>query len=704
MPGSMKFRRDLQVFKYDDVAGNESVVLKDPVSGKYYYLSVYEYALLKTLDGHRSLEQAVEGLTRAGHYYSLEDAQAMVAKASQLGLLLGTKYGTAEAQAQLRRHIQEAKKSTRLSSVYFLFIPLVNPDRFLQDTLWLAKLIANRLTLLILACALPAAMYMILSETARLQGAYLFFFNWDNLLYLWITLAFTKLIHELAHAYTAKYFGLDVPQMGVAFLIFFPCLYCNTTDAWQLADRKQRIAISAAGILSEGALAILSTYIWYFTKPGIANSLAFYLMAISFISTVLFNGNPLMRFDGYFVLMDLLRLPNLYTRSFGYTRYLFMNRVLGIAAVPNPATTRREVAIFTIYGISAFVYRVFLYTSIVLGVYYRFDKLVGVVLAVVAFSLFIVRPLLKGMKTIFIRRKELRPRPAGIIAFSMLVFALLVILLIPISRKSLYFCYVASVKVRKLTIPLQTSVKDVFVREGSQVPAGTLLGTLDPSLLRLTLRQKEIRREVLLTEIKYLLLDYKKMEQAARKQLELSQLEDEIRRTKKDLYKAENGIVAPFDGIVTALDFRFQDGFQPGEGVVVGEFESLRDCAVRALVPEKDLDKVHKGQENQIWFDIGTGMILKGRFDEIKPYSEQDLNNLPFSSRFGGEVATEAHGEDRPDVPLEAYYQCSVFFDNSDKKLPLGMTGHLVVRSPSQSILGSAFNRLLQTFNREALF
>ena len=424
MEGRMKFRVDLQAHKYDDVEERHTVVLKDPVSGKYFYLTVYEYRLLKMLDGNLTLEEAVDRLSASGYYYSVQEAAAIVGKAAQMGLVLGTKFGTAQFQEHMKNQMETAKKARRLSSIYFAFIPLVNPDKFLEKTLWIAQLFANKFTMGLIALALPGALYCIIAGIPQIQTEYLFFFNLENLICLWITLAFTKLIHEFAHTYVAKSFGLHVPEMGVAFLIFFPCLFCNTTDAWQLADRRQRIAISAAGILVEGAVAIASTYVWYFTNPGIINSLAFYLMAVSFISTILFNGNPLMRFDGYFILMDLLKLPNLSTRAMAYVKYLFMNRVLGISLVSNPATTPREVFIFTIYGVAAFLYRVFLYTAIVLGVYYRFDKLLGILLALLAFSLFIVRPLIKGTKTIYKQGKEIHLRPSGVLVLSILLCVL----------------------------------------------------------------------------------------------------------------------------------------------------------------------------------------------------------------------------------------------------------------------------------------
>ncbi|MBI4963447.1 MAG: HlyD family efflux transporter periplasmic adaptor subunit [Desulfomonile tiedjei] len=704
MEGRIKFRVDLQAHKYDDVEDRDTVVLKDPVSGKYFYLSVYEYRLLKTLDGNRTLEEATERLAVMGYYYSLEEAGAIVAKAAQMGLVLGTKFGTAMFQEHLKQQIEASKKARRWASIYFMFIPLLNPDKFLEKTLWIAKLFANKFTIGLFALALPGAIYCLISGLAGTETEYLFFFNLENLIYLWITLALTKLLHEFAHAYVAKSFGIHVPEMGVAFLIFFPCLFCNTTDAWQLADRKQRIAISAAGILVEGALAIAATYVWYFTNPGVINSLAFYLMAVSFFSTVLFNGNPLMRFDGYFILMDWLRLPNLSTRALAYVKYLFMNRVLGISLFVNPATTPREVIIFSIYGVCAFLYRLFLYTMICVGVYYRFDKLLGLILASLAFVLFIVIPLTKGVRTLYSKRKEIHPQPSGVLVFSALVCAIVLILVAPLPRRSIYPCYLASAKVQKLTVPLQTSVADVFIREGKEASEGALLFTLDDSLLKLALFENEIRREILRTEVKYLLLDPGHRGEAASKEIELRKLDHKTDRIRRDLALAENGIVAPFEGVVTNMDYRLQTGFQPGEGVVVGEFESLTDCTVYALVPAKDLPKLHTGQDVRIWFRMGSGIILTGTIEEIRPYGEQDLRDMPFSSRFGGDMAIEARGEDRTDVPLEALFRCSVSFRNVDRKIPLGMTGKLVVDSPRTSLWSRSVEGILEGFHKESIF
>lgn len=699
-----KFRPDVEVFEQADSVGRTVIVLKDPISQQYFRLSEYEYRFLRTLDGTLTAEEAADKLRTKGYYYAPEDVTQIMARAAQAGLLLGTAFGTARFQLALKGRREEWKKGQRLSSIYFLFIPLFNPDRFLDRTLPLFNALWNRWTALLAALALPGTLYLIISGLPRIHNEILFFFSAGNLVYLWLTIALTKLAHELAHAYSAKKFGLHVPQMGVAFLIFFPCLYCNTTEAWQLADRKQRMTIGAAGVLVEAVLAVVATYVWYFSKPGIANSLALYVMGVSFASTVFVNGNPLLRFDGYFVLSDYLRIPNLYQKAFSYLRYLFWNGVLGVSDAADPALSGKERLAFATYGVSALAYRIFLYGAIVSGVYYRFDKTLGIVLGGLAFGLFLVRPMLRGVHSVFKKRDVVRPRLVGSTILGAIVLGLIVLLLIPISGNSLFPCYVDSARKQKLTVPLHTWVGQVHIREGMPVRKGSVLFQLDTSVLKLNLQKKEADRNIIRNELELLMLDDQRRAEIPGKEIELYQAEDEIRRIQRQLADAEGGITAPFDGIVTRLNPKLKPGFEPGEGVIVGELESPSELTAHALIPERYLSEIHKGQHVRVWLPAHGGEEFHEIVQDIRPFSEKDLSESPFSSRFGGELATEARSQEQKDAPLEAQYDCLVMLNGAGGRMPLGMTGRLVVSSPPRSIASRVVDSALQTFRRESLF
>ena len=675
-----KFRPDLKASEHLESDGSKTVILKEPVSGKFYRLSKYEYELLKALDGSVPLDRALSNLRARGRYYSEEEANAILGRAAQFGLLLGTQTGTAEYLTKVKESLKKEKKARALSSYYFLTIPLINPDRFLERTVWLFRLLFNKWTLGLAALAVPGAVCLIVDGLPRIEREYLFFFNWQNLLYLWVVIVITKLVHEFSHAYTAKSFGLHVPQMGIALLLFIPCLFCNTTDAWRLANRKQRMAISGAGIIAEGALAVFSTYIWYFTQPGLVNSLAFYLMSISLLSSVFFNGNPLIKFDGYFVLMDYLRMPNLAGKAAQHVKHLFMDRVLGIKGYDSPAESARNEAIYTVYGICSFIYRLFLYAGIIAGIYYRFDKFLGIMLAVPAFFAFVVRPVAKGLFTVYSKRKEMRPRPAGALVFGLLVVALGFLLLAPQPGNSVFSCYVTSEKRQKITAPLEAAIDKVFVRRGSVVSAGAVLFTLDPRMLRLKLAQRRVDRDILNKEIELLLLNDDQISMADAKRIELLKVEDDIQRLEEKLKLATGGVRAPFAGVVTGLDPRMKPGYAPGEGEVVGEMECADRLMVCALAPEEDLAKVAVGRDAQVWLPLDGGRVISGKIEGVRQYSERNLADSPFSSRVGGEVATEVRSREQQDAPLAAYYTCWLRVPPG-QAIPLGMTGRLIVPS-----------------------
>lgn len=704
MSQNPKFRIDLKVFRQEMEGEHKRFVLKDLASEKFFRISEYEYRLLKAMDGTVSVEQAIEKLKTEGYFYDLPDAKLVIAKAEQVGLLLGTKYGTSEFLTQSKQKMDQQKAAKQLSGIYFRYIPLFNPDNFLERTLWIYKLIVNKYTATLMVLLTPIALYFVVVGIHNLKNVYLFFFNFHNLIILWCTIALTKLIHEFAHAYTAKSYGIRVPEMGIGILMFFPVLYSNVTDAWQLGDRKQRMAIAGAGIIAEGVLAILGTFVWTFTKPGMINSLAFYMMAMSLTSTILFNGNPLMKFDGYFVLTDYMQLPNLWAKSMKYVKYLWMNRVLGLTNYPDPANTERERAIFGVYGVGLFIYRISLYTGIVVGVYYRFDKLLGIVLGVIAFFLFIAKPVYTGAKTIYSSRAKIKLEHKSGAIFLALMAILTIVVFIPLSGKSIYPCYLGSNQVQKLTVPLLTMVRKVNIEQGSHVTKGTILYELDTTQLELMLRKKHIERSIIKAEVQQLLLDDENKPKAPAKESELKQVDNEIQRIEEDLKTATTGNVAPFDGVVTMLDYRMQPGYRPGDGVVVGEIKSPVDTIIHALIPALDMEKVVVGLPAEVWFPIETGFFIQGKVEEVSSFSEKDLHDSPFSSRLGGELATESVSEGHKDVPLEAYYMCSLDFDNKEKVVPLGMTGRIAVTAPRQSIANKFIHGIMNTFNRESFF
>jgi putative peptide zinc metalloprotease protein len=188
--------------------------------------------------------------------------------------------------------------------------------------------------------------------------AYQEFFTWNSVLYMWISLGIVKVIHEFGHGLSCKAFGGECHEMGFLLMCLSPALYANVTDAWTLADKWKRIIISFAGIYVELVIAALATFVWWYTPAyPVANNIALCVMVLCSVSTVMFNANPLMRFDGYYILSDWLEIPNLREKANRFLNNLFLEKCLGVEVPPEPYMAPWRKWLFVVYSITSWVYR-----------------------------------------------------------------------------------------------------------------------------------------------------------------------------------------------------------------------------------------------------------------------------------------------------------------------------------------------------------
>ena len=182
---------------------------------------------------------------------------------------------------------------------------------------------------------------------------------------LWITFPFVKALHELGHGFAVKRWGGEVHEMGIMFLVFMPVPYVDASAASAFQSKYQRMVVGSAGMLVEVFIAALAMFVWLNVEPGMIRAVAFNVMLIAGVSTVLFNGNPLLRFDGYYVLMDWLEIPNLGSRANQYIGYLIQRYPFGIRNAQSPVSARGERGWFVFYSIASFCYRMFIFATII---------------------------------------------------------------------------------------------------------------------------------------------------------------------------------------------------------------------------------------------------------------------------------------------------------------------------------------------------
>ncbi|MEL7498505.1 MAG: HlyD family efflux transporter periplasmic adaptor subunit [Planctomycetota bacterium] len=344
--------------------GTTCWIVKDPLAMKYYRLQKAEYLVFQKLHGDASYLELKELLDRQfpETVTRLEVIQQLVVSMHRNGLLKSGSVGQAYPLRKQRNKELKQKAIGLLSSLVSIRFPGFDPEGLLSFlyprvrwffTYWFTAVV----TLVCLAAAL-LVVGNLEQFYARLPD-FQSFFAFDNLLFMGVILIFTKTIHEFGHGLMCKHFGGECHEIGFMLLVLTPAMYCNTSDSWVLPNRWHRIAIGAAGMYVEVFMAAICTFIWWFTQPGWVHFLALNIMFLSSVSTILFNANPLLRYDGYYMLSDFLEIPNLAQKSKLALTSKLRVWCLGMKPVNERLLPERNQVAFAIYSVASFVYRWF---------------------------------------------------------------------------------------------------------------------------------------------------------------------------------------------------------------------------------------------------------------------------------------------------------------------------------------------------------
>lgn len=410
-------------------------VLQDHQSGRFFRVSPAGNLMLCLMDGRRSMQEIWE---RAGKRFGAErptqdEAVKLLVQLHQSDLLDG---GLPPDMAELERRAERERRRTliaRIKSPLAMRFPLFDPERFLARTLPFVRPIftwygfAAWLALVMMGAVLAAEHWSELTANAvdRMLAA-------DNVALLLLTYPLVKALHEFGHAYATKVHGGEVHEMGIMMLVFFPVPYVDASASSAFRGRRHRALVGAAGIMVEMALASLAMMLWTELGTGQLRAALFSIMLIGGVSTVLFNGNPLLRFDGYYVLGDLVEIPNLDTRSRRYLLYLLQRYLLGLDEAESPVQGPGEARWFVIYGVAAFLYRISVTFTIAILVATRFFA-AGVIIALLTAVQMLALPAGRALRYLLWSPQLRLHRRRAVLASGAATFALLAVLfLVPL--------------------------------------------------------------------------------------------------------------------------------------------------------------------------------------------------------------------------------------------------------------------------------
>jgi putative peptide zinc metalloprotease protein len=432
-------------------------ILQDQAAGRSHRFSPAAHHFIGLMDGDRTVQQLWEATST--HLGDAAPTQEEVIRLlgqlhSADALLCDVPPDSMEVFRRHQRH-ERMEWRRRLWTPLALRFPLIDPDRFLERTMRIVQPLFGWFGLLLWLAVVGTGVVLAASHWTDLTENMIDrVLAPQNLLLLWLVYPAVKALHELGHAYATKRWGGEVHEIGIMLLVLTPVPYVDASASWGFRDKYQRMVVGAAGIAVELFLGSLALFIWLSVEPGAVRAVAYNVMLISGISTLLFNGNPLLRFDGYYVLADAIEIPNLGARANKYLGYLFQRYVCLVKDAENPAESPGESAWMVVYGIASFIYRIFIMFVIVLFIAGKFF-LIGVLLAIWAIATQVVVPI--GKSASFLATSPVLRRQRGrVVGVSLLaVVALLGLLFV-------------------LPVPSWTRAQGVvWVPEEAQVRAGT---------------------------------------------------------------------------------------------------------------------------------------------------------------------------------------------------------------------------------------
>ncbi len=650
------------------VDGQPSWTLHDPVRNLFFRIDWLTLEVLTrwTMEDPARIAQDVNDNTTLS--VGVDDVEVVAKFLIQHQLVQASFTDASPKMAEQLAKIQGSPLKWLLHHYLFFRVPLVNPDAWLTRHLhwarWFSKPAFAWLTLGALAIGLSQVVRRWDVFTVSLVDT----FNLEGLMAYGVALLCVKVLHELGHAFTAKHFGCRVPAMGVAFLVMWPVAYTDTNETWRLTDRFQRLRVASAGIMTELVIAAWATLAWALLPDGSLKSAAFVLATTSWVATLAINASPFMRFDGYFILMDALDMPNLHGRSFALARWKLREWLFGLGDPPPEYFAPGQAKAMVAFAWATWLYRLVLFLGIALLVYFFFFKLLGVLLFVVEIAWFIGWPIRSELRVWLELWPRIRQRQRSRKSGWLLLF-LAVLLAVPWPGRIGASAVLRPQETWPVFAPAGARIEAMPFQHGDRVEAGQPMVQL--FVPDLATREKALQA---------------RMEQQ-RWQAVMSVFDDEMRKrikvTEQSLATTNaelQGVqaeqtqfvpTAPFAGHFWLAD----PDLKPGQWVSKRESLGLlvrqaTPWKVETWLDEDDVQRVQVGQKAFFTADSGTGERLPLTVSAIDRDAARILPRHELAGVFGGHLMTrEKNGQL---VPERAIYR--VVLEVHD--LPTSLSNH----------------------------
>lgn len=530
----------------------------------------------------------------------------------------------------------------------FIRIPLIRPERALAAALAVVRPLFSATAVLLIALASLAGIVLVARQWDSFTHSVLESLTPAGITGFVLALVISKSFHELGHALVATRFGVRVPHMGVALVVLWPMLYTDTSESWKLRSARQRLAVSAAGIAVEMALAGLSTLAWALLDDGPLRQATLYLATTGWVLSLALNASPFMRFDGYFIVSDLLDFPNLHERSGALARSWLRRTLLGWSdADPEALPTRLRRALIA-FALLTWTYRLLVFFGIAVAVYLFFFKALGIVLFAVELAWFIVRPLWQEFSVWSSRRSEIkRSRRRWML---LLAGGGLLLAAVPWSFDVRAPAIAHPERQQSVFAPFPVRLAEV--NAASEIAAGSTLAQFDAPDLQARDNRTSASIRALNQRLGELAADDRGMDQRRTSSERLGEQLAEARATRAETERLT--VKAEFDGVWLDVDPTLRPGTWIGPHSQIGILIDPTRWIVDAYVEQRQVERIELGapasfrQDGQ-WDSVAAQVI------DIAPTRSHRLPHPMLDARHGGPIATQP-GE-KPGLPVDALYR-----------------------------------------------
>lgn len=693
-------RQDLQLLPANrDARGEDNWLIYDPLRHRYFSIVAQTFRLLSMwqpgMDSRKLLQQAAQ----AGLDIDQDRLLSVLDFLRQNQLLQSRDRQTREHLLQVSKNPGQGLLAWLIHHYLFIRIPLFKPDIFLQKTAGVAGVFFSMPLLWIIRLLGIAGVLLVFRQWQEFTQTFSYFFNWQGIAFYGLALVFIKSAHELGHAYTAHRLGCRVTSIGVALLVMLPVLYTDTTDAWRLKNHRDRLAIALAGIKVELHIAMLATFLWSLAPDGAFKSAMFFIATTSWITSLAVNLSPFMRFDGYFMLVDLLRADNLQPRAFAMGRWQLREWLFGFGEAPPEQLPSKRRWQFVLYAWMTWIYRFFLFLGIALLVYHFAFKLLGITLFVIEIAWFIVLPL-KNEVTAWWKRKEMIRMNRQLMTSVFLLLCLLLMLFIPWQQSIHAVALQINPGYKNIYPPESARIKRLQVADGMLVAENdSLLELVNPELDR---DIELVKRQMALTVSQLSLTRSAQPESAQTDILNETLAELQARQRGLELRKAKLLLSATLAGEVI-----FSRPLSAGQWVnsqdMLFAVKPEGQSSFVAFVDETDIHQVLVGSK-AFWMS-GYAEKLSLQVNRIDYSADSFLEYPELASIYGGDLPVR-EGDTKNLRTDRAFYKVYLQPQDTNYHLPAEQrtTGNIYLSGNSRSIAARVMDNLSALLVRESGF